>query len=1517
MVKSFVLAAGVALVAPLLLSKAEALPNFAIGGNEYVKAVPIFDTYEEGQEAARELNKELTGEGAVLLKNDGTLPLSKKAKVTVFLANSSYSGTGSQLAGELRNEGFEVNSNTISVNNNFNGVTDAQIGNYKDVAVIVIARGGGEGSDLSINTGENADDEHENIGGWEHSRLAKTGDVEKKHNQMLTAKELLAIKEAKEKFDSVVVLLNTSNALEMYNLEHDEDVGAIMFIGRTGTTGMQAVPGLLDGRINPSGKTVDVWYSDFTADPTWYNSLANAQNDGGSNTYVDAVSGSSSSNLHGVDYEEDIFLGYGYYETVYAEILAGRMQFDASKAKLTESLEVGNFAALSEAERKENADAYYERAVVYPFGHGLSYTNFNVGKPVLVEADDFKSAKLASGFVGDEKNVADLKELTFKVKVDNVGNREGKAVVEIYAEAPYEPGVSESKAAVKLVGYAKTRDLAPGASQTLKIKVNAQDVAFYSATEVHKDAEDDDVRGAYVLDAGEYTFYAGTSSHCFDEKNLSIELDNKAVLALDDFSDENIQNLFSEENGRYYSMKKNGNCDWNGDGAIDANDVLFDEEMVLLDRADLVATFPKAPATEKVGDVYKGGLAMNQAFFDLVSYYTNFSLDTFESPFPFFSLSNSYNVGAKVGMTGTTDVYQVNEAIVAPAAGTAKNYAVDDQFILNNVVYKVTKAIEMPEARPFVRGAGPYEVGEYVTYNGNLYVVKTRITGNTNISTSGSRANVTLVPLTNFIITEGEDANVVNITETYTASVMAKMEKTTDENVASYKWSDKLFAGIDGKNAKGQTGLYDATPDMMQGWNQMANAAAQRAAIEAEDSDWIWYNELAGIYFDSKEVISGGRFDGMTGEQVWTKFMNQWTWQDFYTACWSGGANGNAVANLGIPTGGIADSPTSWNGTYSWCCNCTIGSTWNVDLAHYQGELVASLGLLKNASNMNSARVQWLNPAINTHRTPFSGRNNEYYSQDGIHAGYMAAACAHGIQERGVGCHIKHMALNDQETNRNTNVLFTWVSERAFREIYLKPFQMAIQEGGAEGAMSAFARAGLTPTGVNKNMCDFLVRKEWGAPRFMFHPDYYGAESAACPEDLMIRTGHSHAPGGNWGNNTTSSNTGANSISGYWDAEIDNPFNVTGKGGVMIGRTNASTNQAPYLSNNQWYVVRYNAMIMMSEYGNQGHTRNGYLLSEYKGDQTLTAVQGTRITNIDVSFDGDVEFEKYVIASGALPAGLTLNENTGIISGTPTESGVFNFSVKATLDKWITQTNQYRITVSTTALAAGEVGVAYNQSIVGQSGTFAISEGALPAGLTLSADGKISGTPTESGTFNFKVSVTNGEDVVELSLSIVVAPASPVDHGGIVSIEKIGSEGLVDTYKVTFADGYTFEFTVTNGAQGEQGPKGDQGEQGPAGQNGADGKDGVDGQNGQNGQDGAQGPQGPQGPQGEKGDKGDKGDTGAQGPAGPQGPAGADGKDGADAKGCGGSIAAASGIMALIAGLGLAVISIRKNRKED
>ena len=156
---------------------------------------------------------------------------------------------------------------------------------------------------------------------------------------------------------------------------------------------------------------------------------------------------------------------------------------------------------------------------------------------------------------------------------------------------------------------------------------------------------------------------------------------------------------------------------------------------------------------------------------------------------------------------------------------------------------------------------------------------------------------------------------------------------------------------------------------------------------------------------------------------------------------------------------------------------------------------------------------QWLNPAVNFHRTPFSGRNNEYYGQDGYHAGWFAQAVVRGIQSKGVGSHLKHMFLNDQETNRNQGDLMAWVSEQAIREIYVKPFQMGIQEGEAEGAMSAFARIGSVPTPVNYNMCELLVRTEWGANDFFFHPDMYSPQSNVASEDLMLRTGHNHAPG--------------------------------------------------------------------------------------------------------------------------------------------------------------------------------------------------------------------------------------------------------------------------------------------------------------------------------------------------------------------------------------------------------------------
>ena len=300
-------------------------------------AIPWFSSQAEAQAAAIDLNIRLTGEGSVLLKNkDKALPLAKATeKVTVFgaAASSLQGGTGNVRAA-LSDDEFSVNETIITETNVTEDAAAAaeSIGEYSDVAVVVLKRGGGEGSDLSIKTAEKADDATEN-GGWTHKALAKGTDAdgeiaEYKHNQMLTASELALIKLAKEKCGKVIVLLNTSNAMEMFNLQNDAGIDGILFIGRPGANGVKAVPKLLSGEINPSGKLADTWDKDFSANPTWYNSLANAQNRANTNTYITSDGKTASSiQMHGIDYNEDIYLGYKYSETVYEEIRQGRLSY--------------------------------------------------------------------------------------------------------------------------------------------------------------------------------------------------------------------------------------------------------------------------------------------------------------------------------------------------------------------------------------------------------------------------------------------------------------------------------------------------------------------------------------------------------------------------------------------------------------------------------------------------------------------------------------------------------------------------------------------------------------------------------------------------------------------------------------------------------------------------------------------------------------------------------------------------------------------------------------------------------------------------------------------------------------------------------------------------------------------------------------------------------------------------------------------------------------------------------------
>lgn len=145
----------------------------------------------------------------------------------------------------------------------------------------------------------------------------------------------------------------------------------------------------------------------------------------------------------------------------------------------------------------------------------------------------------------------------------------------------------------------------------------------------------------------------------------------------------------------------------------------------------------------------------------------------------------------------------------------------------------------------------------------------------------------------------------------------------------------------------------------------------------------------------------------------------------------------------------------------------------------------------------------WYGPAMNIHRTPFSGRNREYYSEDGLLSGRMAASVVTGAREKGVNTMVKHFAVNDQETDRDTNGLITWLNEQALREIYLRPFELAVKEGKSLGIMSSFNRIGTVWAGGSYELLTEILRNEWGF-QGMVITDY---ANAYMNPDQMIRAG--------------------------------------------------------------------------------------------------------------------------------------------------------------------------------------------------------------------------------------------------------------------------------------------------------------------------------------------------------------------------------------------------------------------------
>ena len=431
---------------------------------------PDFATDKERLDRGYELVKQVEGEGAALLLNhNNALPLASGAKVSLFSTSSVnivYGGTGSanvdaskadNLKVALEKAGLTVNptlwdfyttgegAEYTRVAGGFTGssavgeapwsvytpdVKDS-FASYGDAAIVTFSRVGGEGADL-----EYVSDNYLALDANEKDMMKNLADLKKAGT-----------------IKKIIVLINTSNPLQVDFLKNNEyDVDACLWIGGVGITGTNAVAEILAGKINPSGGLVDTYCFDNYSSPAMANSTPS--------TYAGDISLIPSDAATYLIYQEGIYVGYKYYETRYEDFVMGTGN-------------AGNYA--------------YGDDVAFPFGYGLSYTNFEFSNMTL--AYDAATTTYA-----------------INVTVTNTGDVAGKQTVEIYVSSPYtqydiDNGVE--KASVSLVGFEKTGILEPGASETVTVLVDGDDVASY------------DANGAktYILDAGDYYFTAAFDAH--------------------------------------------------------------------------------------------------------------------------------------------------------------------------------------------------------------------------------------------------------------------------------------------------------------------------------------------------------------------------------------------------------------------------------------------------------------------------------------------------------------------------------------------------------------------------------------------------------------------------------------------------------------------------------------------------------------------------------------------------------------------------------------------------------------------------------------------------------------------------------------------------------------------------------------------------------------------------------------------------------------------------------------------
>lgn len=437
----------------------------------FTKPADGSDSVETTQEQWQSLVTEIADEGMVLLKNENNaLPLSKGEKINLLgynAYNPRYSGSGSgnvsaadsvSITKALEMAGFELNSELVKADIWPALPEDTNPYGYNDGDIFMgdqpISTYSG---DISFESQKEFSDTAVVVlgrGGGEGYDLTQYTEADA---LALTENEIDLLTKATETFDKVVVVLNCANAIEMEVLS-GFDIDALVWAGVPGPYGFESLGSILNGSVNPSGSLVDTWVMDNDSNPVMEtfgeNKAANAED-----SYY-------------IDYIEGIYVGYKWYETAYAE------------SAVIDNVKTG----------KTYDYKNYDSIVAFPFGYGLSYTTFS------------------QKFISTPTEIDPTGTATFEVEVTNTGDVAGKDAVQIYVTAPYtdyDKANGIEKSAVSLIGIAKTGEIAPGASETVTVTVNTEDFASYDVSYANADG----TKGAYMLDAGQYTFVLGDNAH--------------------------------------------------------------------------------------------------------------------------------------------------------------------------------------------------------------------------------------------------------------------------------------------------------------------------------------------------------------------------------------------------------------------------------------------------------------------------------------------------------------------------------------------------------------------------------------------------------------------------------------------------------------------------------------------------------------------------------------------------------------------------------------------------------------------------------------------------------------------------------------------------------------------------------------------------------------------------------------------------------------------------------------------